>query len=66
MFRLNNLDAYVGLQIPISIDESIELLMIIGGTTVATANLVIDVPSGRESDGVESVEEDVKTYGSDG
>jgi len=66
MFRLNNLDAYVSLQVPISIDELIQPLVIVGGIIIATTNLVIDVPSGRESDGVESVEEDVKTYGSDG
>jgi hypothetical protein len=66
MFRLNNLDAYVGLQAPISIDESIQPLVIVRGTIIAITNLVIDVPSGGESDGVKSVEEDVATYGNDG
>jgi len=66
MFRLNKFDAYVGLQDPISIDESIQLLVIVGGTTVVIANLVTNVHSGWESDGVESVEEDVATYGNDG
>jgi hypothetical protein len=65
MFRLNNLDAYVGLQAPISIDESIQPLVIVRGTIIAITNLVIDVPGG-ESDGVKSVEEDVATYGNDG
>ncbi len=66
MFKLNNLDACVGLQAPISIDESIQPLVIVGGTTIVVANLVSDVPNWGESDGVESVKEDVATYGSDG
>jgi hypothetical protein len=50
MFRLNNLDAYVALQAPISIDESIQPLVTIGGTTIVVANLVTNVLSGGESD----------------
>jgi hypothetical protein len=40
--------------------------VIVGGTTIVVANLVSDVPNWGESDGVESVKEDVATYGSDG
>jgi hypothetical protein len=66
MFMLENLDAYVGVQAPISIDESIQPLVIIGSTTIATTYLVIDVPSGGEIDRIESAEEDVATYDNDG
>jgi hypothetical protein len=41
---LENLDAYVGVQAPISIDESIQPPVIVGGTIIY---LVIDVPSGK-------------------
>ncbi len=54
------------MQVPISIDESIQPLVIIRGTIFAITNLVINVPSGRESDGIESVEEIVANYGNDG
>jgi hypothetical protein len=66
MFRFLNFKAYVSLQVPISIDESIQPLVIIRGTIFAITNLVINVPSGRESDGIESVEEIVANYGNDG
>jgi hypothetical protein len=63
MFTLENLDVYVGVQAPISIDESIQPHVIVGGTTIY---LVINVPSGGETDIIESVEEDVATYDNDG
>ncbi len=66
MFMLENLDAYVGVQAPISIDESIQPFLIIGGTTIVTTYLVIDVPNGEETNKVESVEEVVATHDSDG
>jgi hypothetical protein len=50
MFRFKIFNAYVSLQVPISIQP----LVIIGGNIVVVTNLVVDVPSGRESDGVES------------
>jgi hypothetical protein len=40
--------------------------VIVGGTIVVTTNLVINVLSGGESDGLESVEEDAAIYGNDG
>jgi hypothetical protein len=55
---------YVGLQAPISIDESIQLLVNVKGTIVVLANLI--TTSGWESDGVESVKEDATTYGNGG
>ncbi len=65
-FRLKTFNACVSLRAPISIDKSIQPLVIIGGIIVVVTNLVIDVPSGRESDGVESVEKIAVIYGSDG
>jgi hypothetical protein len=37
MFRLENDDAYVGLQVPISIDESIQPILIRGCSTIVGA-----------------------------
>jgi hypothetical protein len=34
MFKLNNDDAYVSLQAPKSIDESMQPIMIVGGSTI--------------------------------
>ncbi len=49
------------LQYPL-MNQSIQPLVIVGGTTIY---LVIDVPNRREIDRVESVEEDVATYDND-
>ncbi len=65
MFKLENLDAYVGLQGLISIDESIQLVVIVGGYTMITTYLVINVPNGGEDDGTENVKESVTTFSSD-
>jgi hypothetical protein len=51
MFKLENDDAYVGLQAPISIDETIQPTVIVGGFTL---NVVLD---GREDDGANSDQE---------
>jgi hypothetical protein len=58
MFRLENNDAYVGLQALISIDESIQPTIIMGGFTI------IIVPNGGEDDGANN-EEYATTYNSD-
>jgi len=58
MFKLENDDAYVGLQAPISIDESIQCTIIMGSFTVTI------VPNGVEDDGTNS-EEFATTYNSD-
>ncbi len=60
MFRLENNDAYVGLQAPISIDETIQPTVIVGGSTVTV------VPHGGEDDGANSDEEYVGDSNSDG
>jgi hypothetical protein len=65
MFRLENLDAYVGLQAPISIDESIQPIVIVGGSIVVATNLVINMPNGGEDDGAKNVEEFATTSSSD-
>jgi hypothetical protein len=58
MFKLENDDAYVGLQAPISIDESIQRTIIMGSFTVTI------VLNGGEDDGINS-EEFATTYNSD-
>lgn len=50
MFKLKNDDAYVGLQALISIDESIQPIIIMGGFRVTV------VPNGGEDDGTISEE----------
>ncbi len=65
MFSLENLDAYVGLQAPISIDELIQPVVIVGGYTVITIDLAINMPNGGEDDGAKNVEESVTTSSSD-
>ncbi len=60
MFRLENDNAYVVLQAPISIDEAIQPTMIVGGSTITI------VPHGGEDDGANSVEEYVGDSNSDG
>jgi hypothetical protein len=58
MFKLKNDDAYVGLQAPISIDESIQPIIIMGGF------IIIVVLNGGENDGTNS-EEYATTYNND-
>lgn len=53
MFRLENDDAYVGLQVPISIDESIQPILIKGCSTIVGAF------NGGANDEVNNVEESV-------
>jgi hypothetical protein len=65
MFRLENDDAYVGLHAPISIDESIQPIVIVGSFIVVAIDLVINVPNGGENDGAESVEEYATTFSND-
>jgi hypothetical protein len=60
MFRLENDDAYLGLQVPISIDEAIQPIVIVGGFAIT---VVLD---GGEDDGTNSDEEYVGDFNSDG
>ncbi len=51
MFRLDNIDDYTCFQAPISIQESIQLATIVGGSIVALLDLVVNE---GEDDGIDS------------
>ncbi len=54
MFHFANIDDYTSLQAPISIEESIQLATIVGGSTIAPLNLDLVNHEG-EDDGVDNV-----------
>ncbi len=62
MFKLENDDTYVGLQASLSIDESIQLGMIIGCFTLIARDLVVDVLNGAKDDGVYTIKEYVTIF----
>ncbi len=62
MFKLKNDDTYVGLQVSLSIDESIQLGMIIGCFTIIARDLVADVFNGAKNDGVYIIKEYVTIF----
>jgi hypothetical protein len=68
MFKLENDGAYIGLQAPISIYESIQPIAFVRGFTIAASDLVIDVPNGADqNDGMDTNEEyATSTSSSDG
>ncbi len=66
MFKLQNDDAYAGLQAPITIDESIQLVVIVGGSTIVVEDLIHVVFNGMANDGTNNVEEYAITFNSDG
>jgi hypothetical protein len=66
MFRLQNDDAYVGLQAPITVDESIQPIVIVGGFTIVVKNVIPNVFNGMANDGIDNVEEYTTTFNSDG
>ncbi len=66
MFRLQNDDAYVGLQAAIIVDESIQPIVIVEGSTLVVKYLIPDVFNGMANDGIDSVEEYATTFNSDG
>ncbi len=68
MFKLENDGAYIGLQDPISIDESIQPIAFVRGFTIATSDLVVDVRNGGDqNDGADTNEEfAISTFGNDG
>jgi hypothetical protein len=66
MFRLQNDDAYAGLQVLITIDESIQPVVIVGGFTIVVKDLIPIVLNGMANDGTNSVEEYATTFNSDG
>jgi hypothetical protein len=49
MFRLENVDEYVGLQALVSIDESIQPTIILGGCIVNVVDVVVDIFDGTDS-----------------
>lgn len=65
MFRLQNDDAYAGLQAPITFDESIQPILIVGGSTIVVEDLIPVVLNGMVNDGTNSVEE-YATFNNDG
>jgi hypothetical protein len=57
MFKLESLGEYVGLQAPISIDEYIHPMIILGGSIVNVVDVVVDPIDGEENDGTNNLEE---------
>ncbi len=55
MFKLENDDTYVGLQVSLSIDESIQLGGIVGCFTIVAVDLVTNVLNGTKNDGVYTI-----------
>ncbi len=43
IFRLENVDNYIGIQVHISIMELVQLVTIVGDFTILVPNLVVDV-----------------------
>jgi hypothetical protein len=43
IFRLENVDNYIGIQVHISIVELVQLVTIVGDFTILVPNLVVDV-----------------------
>jgi len=58
MFRLENVDNYIGMQLHISIMELIQLVTIVRDFTIVVPNSVVDIsPNGRGDDGTNSIKE---------
>jgi hypothetical protein len=58
MFRLENVDNYIGIQVHISIVELVQLVTIVGCFTIVVPNLVVDVSlNGRGDDGTNNIKE---------
>ncbi len=55
MVKLENDDTYVDLQASLSIDESIQLGGIVGGSTIVARGLVVIVPNGAKNDGAYTI-----------
>ncbi len=68
MFKLNNDDAYVSLQAPKSIDESMQPIMIVGGSTIVCwwfGDLVGNVFTRGKNDGTNTLKEYATTFDCD-
>jgi hypothetical protein len=57
MFKLENVDEYASLQAPISLDESIQPRIVLGGFIVNVVDVVVDTLDGEEDDGTDNLEE---------
>jgi hypothetical protein len=57
MFKLENADEYVCLQVPIYIDESIQPIIILEGSIVNVVDVVVDTLDGEEDDGINNFKE---------
>jgi hypothetical protein len=57
MFRVGNVDEYSCLQAPTSIQDSIEPTIVVGGCVFSVTDLVANVFSGEEENGIDSLED---------
>jgi hypothetical protein len=57
MFKVGNVDEYIGLQAPTSIQNSIQPINVMGGCVVNGTNLVANVYSGEEENGIDSLKD---------
>jgi hypothetical protein len=64
MFKVGNVDKYFGIQVTTFIQDSIQPTNVVGGCVVCATCLVVNVSSGEEENGVESLE-DYATSNSD-
>jgi len=60
LFKLENDDTYVSLQVSLSVDESIQLGVNVGCSTIVERDLKVDVFNGVLNDGAYTVKEYVK------
>ncbi len=66
MFMLQNDDAYAHLQIPLSIDKSIQFAFIGECSKVVVEDLILDVFDGVANHGVDSAKEYEFSFNNDG
>jgi hypothetical protein len=57
MFRLQNVDEYASLQALISIDESIQPIIVLGCSIINVVDVVVDTLDGEEDDGIDNLED---------
>jgi hypothetical protein len=57
MFKVGNVDEYLGLQAPTSIQDSIQSTSVVGGCVVSVIDLIANVFSGEEENGIDSLED---------
>jgi hypothetical protein len=62
MFKIGNVDEYSSLQVPTSIQDSIQPTNVVGGCVVSVIDLVVNVSNGEEDNGVDSLEDYATSY----